>query len=167
MNNSIKTAVTAEAKRLEENATYSAKSHLNAGAVWSKVHYCLGLPAAVLAALAGIKAFQNDPVMSGWIAVTAAIFAAVNAFLNPSDKAAKHRSAGHELLALQNEARRLHNIRLALLGDPAADAAIADLAARLDQINSTSRDIPWFAYSKAKKGIENGEATHEVDKEET
>ena len=53
-----------------------------------------------------------------------------------------------------------------------ADGPIADqqvvvelkrLATQRDELNEGSPQIPRWAYSKAKKGIEAGEARHEVD----
>lgn len=47
------TALRREAERIEEDATYSSKSHFNAAQVWERRHYWLGIPATAFAAIAG------------------------------------------------------------------------------------------------------------------
>jgi hypothetical protein len=44
-----------EADRLEEDILYSEKAHFAIATVWSRINYILGIPAAMLAAVAGIS----------------------------------------------------------------------------------------------------------------
>lgn len=48
-----------EAERVEEDATYSSKSHFNAEDTWVRRHYWLGIPATVLAAIAGATLIKS------------------------------------------------------------------------------------------------------------
>ena len=52
-------ALRREAERIEEDATYSSKSHFNAEQVWERRHYWLGIPATAFAAIAGAALFKN------------------------------------------------------------------------------------------------------------
>lgn len=159
----IHSAISDEACRIEEDALHSAKGHFNAGAAWSFAHYLLGLPVAVLAAVAGIKAFTEDPVVAAWLAIGAAVLGAMNAFINPNDKAARHRSAGRELNALKNEARRFRQVFLPLADPKVAGQQLEVLARKHDQLNHSSPDIPRFAYEKTVKDIAEGRANYDID----
>ena len=158
-------ALAAEAARIEEDTLHSSKGHFNAGALWSKVHIGLGLPAAILAAWAGMEAFSDNPQLTSLLAILAAGLGAVSTFLNPSDKATAHKNAGRELNALKNKARHFREIDL-LLADPSEAAkTLKTLSIHRDEFNSVSPDIPRWAYEMAKKDIDSGRATYAVDKD--
>jgi len=54
-------ALRREAERIEEDATYSSKSHFNAEATWIRRHYCLGIPSTILAAVVGATLIRSQP----------------------------------------------------------------------------------------------------------
>jgi hypothetical protein len=58
-------ALRREAERIEGDATYSSKSHFNARGTWERRHYWLGIPATVLAAIAGASLFKSHPERNG------------------------------------------------------------------------------------------------------
>ena len=62
--NDIKAQIEKEANRIEEDATYSSKSHFNAGIGWAHYHYILGIVAAVASAVSGITGLLDD--MTEW-----------------------------------------------------------------------------------------------------
>lgn len=157
-------AIAKESARIEEDTLHSYKGHFNAGALWSKVHIILGLPAAILAAWAGIEAFSDNPEWTALLAIMAAGLSATSTFLNPNDKATAHRNAGRELNALNNRARRFREIDLLAINPEEAQEQLELLASRRDELNSVCPDIPRWAYEKAKKDIDSGRAIYAVDK---
>ena len=89
-------AVAAEAKRIEEDATYSSKSHFDAASAWSHAYYWIGIPIAILSAIAGASAlskFEYHSEIAGILSILIAILSSVNVFLNPQQKASAHRRA--------------------------------------------------------------------------
>ena len=49
----LRDSLATEAGRIEEDCLYSARGHFEAAASWRRVHYGIGIPATVLAAVAG------------------------------------------------------------------------------------------------------------------
>ena len=58
------TKLSAEAHRIEEDTEHSAKGHFNAAERWGRFHLAIGLPAAVLAAIAGGSVFSDLPKLA-------------------------------------------------------------------------------------------------------
>ncbi|SHG25629.1 SLATT domain-containing protein [Bradyrhizobium erythrophlei] len=164
-----------EAKRLEESTLYSMKGHHCAAARWKKGNLWLGLPSVIISGLVGATAFtkaaQQEPwigILAGALAIFVAILSGITTFLNPNDKEAGHLSAGHAYDKLNNDARFFHSI-VCWQGETeeVLTAKLRNLIDEKDKLNANSPQIPDWAYNKAKKGIEAGEAQFAVDKEDT
>jgi hypothetical protein len=106
-------AIAAECERIEEDAEHSGKAHFNAAASWARVHLWLGLPTAVLAAIAGVSAFKQHPELAGVLAILVAAITAATTFLNPSGRASAHQTAGNQFLTLRNQTRVFRTVTLA------------------------------------------------------
>lgn len=161
----IKTAIRNEALRIEEDSLHSMKGHFNAAHRWGKAHLFLGIPATVLAGLAGVDIFSECQLLTSILAMTAAAIIAVITFLKPQSISENHRNAGAEYNKLKNKTRRFREIELPDLDDENAKSAINELAEQRDALNSMSPDIPRWAYEKAKKDIDEGLADYRVDVE--
>ena len=157
-------AIAKETKRIEEDALHSMKGHFNAGSRWSVIHLWIGLPAAILAAWAGIDAFGDRPVMTAILALLSASLVATMTFLGPQQRASEHKNAGREYNVLKNRARKLREIDMLGLGEDDLRQAIDELVDIRDSLNSMSPDIPSWAYEKAKKDIDAGHAEYRTDK---
>ncbi|MBB5199738.1 hypothetical protein HNR39_001570 [Glaciimonas immobilis] len=88
-------------------------------------------------------------------------------FLKPNERAAMHRVTAGQFLALRNDARFFREIELF------QSYRLDELLERLkvlsttrNELNQKSQNIPRRAFVAARKGIEDGEATHKVDKED-
>jgi len=163
----IASALRCEAARIEEDATYSSKSHFNAAGTWERRHYWLGIPATVLAAVAGASLLKSYPVLASVFALLASLLTGLMTFLNPNERAAMHRVAGGQFLALRNDARLFREVEL-LQTERLNELPerLKALSAIRNELNQKSPSIPRGAFAAARKGIEEGEATHKVDKEE-
>jgi len=53
-----KAKIIEEAKHIENDAHYSAKGHFEAANYWTHFHFFLGIPAAILSAIAGAAVFS-------------------------------------------------------------------------------------------------------------
>lgn len=77
-----------------------------------------------------------------------------------------HRAAAGQFLALRNEARFFREIEL-LETDRLGEILerLKALSSARNELNQKSPSIPRRAFVAARKGIEEGEATHKVDME--
>ncbi len=158
-------ALCREAERLEEDATYSSKGHFNAEDTWVRRNYWLGVPATALAAIAGATLIKSYPEWASVCALAASLLTGLMTFLKPNERAAMHRAAAGQFLALRNEARFFREVELLQmerLGD--LPERLKALSAARNELNQKSPSIPRRAFVAARKGIEEGEATHKVDK---
>jgi len=155
-----------EAERLEEDTLYSSKGHFNAEDTWVRRNYWLGVPATVLGAVAGATLIKSQPEWATAFTLLASLLTGLMTFLKPNERAALHRAAAGQFLALRNEARFFREIELLQLDrlDELPERLKALSAAR-NELNLKSPSIPRRAFVAARKGIEEGEATHKVDKE--
>jgi hypothetical protein len=154
-----------EAERIEEDATYSSKSHFNAEGRWEQRQYWLGVPATTLSAIAGATLIRSQPELASVCALAAALLTGLMTFLKPNERAALHRAAAAQFLALRNDARFFREIDL-LCADrfDQLPEKLKTLSARRNELNQKSPRIPRAAFEAARKGIEEGEASHRVDK---
>ena len=160
-------ALRREAERLEEDATYSSKGHFNAEDTWVRRNYWLGVPATVLGAVAGATLIKSQPEWATAFTLLASLLTGLMTFLKPNERAAMHRAAAGQFLALRNDARLFREIEL-LQSDRLDELPerLKALSATRNELNLNSPSIPRKAFVAARKGIEEGEASHKVDKED-
>lgn len=165
---SIKEKVDKETQRIEEDTNFSSTEHFIASAIWSKVHFALGIPTVVLAVISGSSAlttFDSHTAVAGILAIVTAVLAGISTFLNPNQRANYHLNAGNEYRKLRNEARIFREIDLAKSSDEEASEQIKKLSSRRDALNESSPQPPDWAYKAALKAIEKDKSTvYAVDK---
>lgn len=158
-----------EAKRIEEDSLNSAKGHFSAGHRWGVVNFWLGTISAILSAMAGASAlsqFFYHNIIAGVLSIIVAGLAAIITFINPDKRSIMHKGAGNKYKALQNNARIFYEIEIAINGtdDKRNLDDLKKLNDERNNLNMGSPQIPEWAFKKAKKGIEKGEAEYKVDK---
>jgi len=153
-----------ELHRIEEDAIHSAKSHFESGRIWSWLHYGIGIPSAILSSWAGLEAVQQNTQFAFILAIAGGALAALNTFLNPSEKSQRHQNAGNQYKSLQNQTRIFREVRLSALDRTEALEEFSALAATRDQLNEANPAPIKKGFLRARKGIEGGEATYAVDK---
>ncbi len=167
---SIKENIIKEAKRVEEDSMYSAKGHFVAANFWTNFHLWIGIPTAILAAIAGASAlsqFDNHNIIAGILAIIVTALTAVTTFLNPNEKANSHRNAGNKYNSLRNKARIFCEIDCCREdSDQEFAKQLKELAKQRNELNQNNPQIPRWAYKKARKGIEEGETKYKVENEE-
>ncbi|MBA5249072.1 MAG: SLATT domain-containing protein [Gammaproteobacteria bacterium] len=154
-----------ECLRIEEDAVYSAKGHYNASDFFKKVHYFIGIPMVFFSAWAGVDVFNNNANYAGYLAFFTATLAALQTFISPDDKAVKHKNSGDEFNSLKNNTRMLREIEINILPEKKRLEKIRSLSNKRDELNKISLQIPKYAFKKAKKGIDEGQAEYLADKE--
>src|SRR3989338_397158 len=155
-----------EAKRIEEDSLYSAKGHFYAGQCWLNTNLWLGGLSAVLSAVAGASAlsqFDYHNIVAGGLSIVVAGLTAVITFINPNERATVHQKAGNKYNALRNDTRIFYDIEVSEVDDIKAIDYLKRLNDRRNKLNIESHQIPKWAFEKARKGIEEGEAKYRVD----
>lgn len=163
----IKNKIINEAKRIEEDSLYSSKGHFVTADFWTNFHLWIGVPTAILSAIAGASAlsqFDNHNIIAGILAIVVTALTAVTTFLNPNEKANSHRNAGNKYNSLRNKARIFREIDCCGGdSDQELTTQLKELAKQRDELNQSSPQISRRFYKKARKSIEEGEAKYEVD----
>ena len=156
--------ITKELLRMEEDCTYSGKSHFNASARWLKMNYYLGVPAIALSPLAGIAYTEGFSKIAWTMSAAVAALTALMTFLRPSELSSKHKTSGDQYLSLRNDARVFREIQLLHLEDEqTAINSLAGLTKRRNELNQASPQFSNRDFRKARIGITKGEAQHKVD----
>jgi len=155
--------------RIEESATFSAQAQFEQAKYWRAVNLILGVPAAVLAAIAGATALASTTgrVAAGIIALVAAGLSAITTTLNAAQRTEQGQAAGNLYLALQSDARIARETDLSRQTFDEARAALAELRLRQDEINQSSALPARYAYWRAKKNIERGGQRYKVDRDQS
>lgn len=172
MSGSYRDALVREAKRLEEDTTYTSKGHYAAADWWQRVHLRVGAPTAALSAIAGLVIVAGPaklfgvPVdaVFGAVAIAGAASTAVMTFLGPEKRGTEHHAAGDRYNAVKGRARRFREIDA--LG-PMTDHELSDrldaMIKERDELNASSPLVPESVHEKARKAIEVGETEYRVD----
>ena len=153
-----------EAQRIEEDTEHTAKSHFNAAGRWAKYHLRIGLPSAVIAAIASGSAFSDMPTLAGSLAVLSMALITVLTFLKPSKRSENHKAVACQCLALRNQSRIFR--RIELLECPDLDTArdrLMKLAQQRDDLNQSAPAFSRSDYELAKKDIDEGRTKYCVD----
>lgn len=162
-------AIIDEAKRIEENCLHTSKSHFNTAHVWTHFHLAIGIPTAILAAVAGRLAFASSDtaiLWAGTISLLVCILSATATFLNSKERHDIHQTAGNNYNALSTSARIFWTIECRTESSTdVLTARIKEFSRRKEQLNRECPQPPKWAYDKARKGIDSGEAGYKVDKE--
>ena len=157
-------AIARECSRVEEDCLYSAKGSFEAARSWGHVHLMVGIPTALIAAVAGVSAFNDYPEFAGALAVLVAVLSSISTFLNPSEKAQAFSQAGNRYNALKVRARFLREVTGRTAVTPEEQAAeLKEILAEKDKLSQESPIIPRHAFESARKGIEAGESAYAAD----
>ena len=163
----LKEKIIKEAKRIEEDGLFSAKGHFYASQFWEKFHFWIGVPSAILAAVAAASAlfqFVNHNIIAGILSMVVSALTAVATFINPNEKSSNHHRAGNRYNSLRNKARIFYKIEMQTISD---EKVLLDKLNKInetrDKLNKESPQISKRDYEKAKRGIEKGEASYNID----
>ncbi len=141
-------------------ARESQFAHYAAAARYSARSRLLGIPSVVLSAAVGTTLFAtlgrngasaNLRIAAGLVSLFAAVLVALQTFLGLAELADKHRSAASTYGAIRREIEQ-HQALPPATRD-AVQSTMAALRKRLDEIASSSPDVPESIWDKAQKAI--------------
>jgi hypothetical protein len=98
-------AAIAKIEEFRDRCAPAAERYERLGALWGRLHVSLGLPAAVLAAVAGVAALGDfSKTVSGVVALSAAALSATTTFLGGADRQRAAKARADALRELATEA---------------------------------------------------------------
>ncbi|MFI9122551.1 SLATT domain-containing protein [Streptomyces bikiniensis] len=158
-------ALDAEFRRLEESAMWSAQCQFEEGKRWRATHWALGLPATLLAAVAGTTALveSTGATAAGILALLSAGLGAVLTTVNAPQRASQAVAAANVYLSIQTAARQHREIDLPGWSPAEAREALAALTVRRDEQNAGVDPPSRRAYRKARANLDAGGQTYAVD----
>ena len=163
--NDVKAAIAKEARRLEEDCEHSAQQHFEKSVSSLKLHYWLGVPATLSAAISGISAVTLPPLVTFTASVSATILAALVTWLNPREDHEMHHEKGAEYDALKRAARMFAEIDILAVAD--INVLRSQLDGLLERKHTIDRKRPATPsgkfYKLAKRNIAEGRTTNRVD----
>ncbi|CQH18194.1 MULTISPECIES: SLATT domain-containing protein [Enterobacterales] len=167
MSNELIEKIKEECLRIEEDALYSSKSHYNASSPWEKCNLFIGIPIAILSAIAGLSALKDMTTITIVISFLLTCLTAINTALNPSKRAGHHKSAAGEYNNLKNDVRLFREIELIEINSPDKELKnkIKVFSDRRNQLNISSPTIPRWAYEKTQSDVNDGFTQYSIDKE--
>jgi hypothetical protein len=160
-------AIGAELRRIEESAMYSAQCQFEETKRWRAVHLLLGVPATLLAAVAGTTALVDSTgrTAAGILALISSGLGAVLTTVNAPQRTAHAAASANAYLEIQTAARQHREIDLEHWTPEEARRAVAGLTARRDEQNATAEVPGRRAYRKAQANLRAGTQTYAVDEE--
>ena len=159
----LKSSITGECRRIEEDAAHSAKGHFNAEAGWQRRHWALGIATVAVAAFGGQQAIVASHAVAAGLGFTAAFLAGLATFLSPEKRAEAHGRAGRHYNSLKNRTRILRTVDLPRLDEADARQRLEIASEQRNDLNETSPGIPRWAYLRAKTDIDSGMANYRTD----
>jgi hypothetical protein len=157
--------IAAEVHRLHEGAKWSAQGQFEQLKLWRALNLAFGLPAAVLAGIAG-----GAGLAARHVSATPAILALISAglggaltALNPSRRVSQAQGAANAYLKIQIDARQLLTIRLAMMSTEDSWTELAGLTDRYDEVNRSADPPSSYAYWRSGRNIKRGGQDYEAD----
>jgi hypothetical protein len=152
--------IRAEALQIRRAALISAERHFAAESPWFRMVYWLGLPAAVLSAIASAAAFTQ--VFGGWLAgivsLVVVIITTLMTVLNPQERASKHHALAIGYEGLYRAAGFFYRIESL---NPKLDAvgreqALKALVTMQKALNDDRPPVEGKAYAAADENLKKG-----------
>jgi hypothetical protein len=160
-----------ECTKILIDALYSARGHQAAAHRWATVTTFLGIPTAVVTALAAggasVAAIAGgNPGATAALALLAAALSAIRAVLRPEATLQEYQNKGAGYLALRNDVAFFRDVvlRTKRCSEEDVESQLHSFVARRNTLNSQLPiRIPGWAYRIAKLGIDAGESSYEDD----
>lgn len=154
-----------ELRRLEEDATYASQSQFETSKYWRLWHWLLGIPAAVLAAIAGFTGLASvaGRVPAAILALIAAVLGGLLTTVEPNKRVRQGQTAGVAYNEVRIGARqaRLVDLPAAQLED--ARSQLRDLTEQKLQVDRVAEPPNTYAFWRARRNVVAGRLEHVVD----
>jgi len=162
-----------QARKLEIDFFYSAKSHYKLALHWDKFGFWLGLSSVIVSSLSGLVSLAKEglpqwlhnSLLVGIAAILVSCLTAIVTFTKAADKANLHKVAGNRYNTLRDRARQFYSVEC-FLHRSVDDLwkVLEKLTSDKDKANSESPPIPEWAYKlvlqeRPRKNFEEAQLT--------
>jgi hypothetical protein len=117
---------------MRDDAKQLADATGRAARRWRRLHYGLGGPAAVIAAVAGVSAVQNDATLAGISAIASAVLTSLMTWLNPGSTAGSYIQTSRQYAAVYTRIEMM--LRFNMGGGASYDDSKAELMSYQDEL---------------------------------
>jgi conflict system pore-forming effector with SLATT domain len=146
-----------ELSQLLDDMLHTEKTHMAAAERLQNLHNLLGVAATMLAAAATATIVATlSKVVTGLLALAAAIASGVLTFTKPERAAERHLAAGRQLAALRVHARQVLHLDLPVQDREALRAAIDEIATRKAALDEAAPGTRGRDYAVARDKITRG-----------
>jgi len=141
-----------------KRARESAFAHYAAEERCSHLHYLLGVPAAILAAIVGTAVFASldtavdtrIKIAVGFTSIVAAVLSGIQTFLRYSERADRHRVAASKYGAI-----RRHLEQLLIYPDQVTYSVVDEIRKALDALSADAPNISAKLWARSKQNADN------------
>lgn len=154
-----------ELSRLEESSRISSQCQFEQGKFWRGCNLTIGIPASVLGLASGGAGIADvlPAQWIGWTALIAAALTGIMTVLTADRRAQSAQSCANAFLDIQEDARRMLLVDLALMDAKTAREGLRELNARYSEIRHTADAPASRFYEKARKNMQSGGQMYAID----
>jgi hypothetical protein len=158
-------AIADELRRLEEDATYASQSQFEASKFWRLWHWTLGIPAAVLAAVAGFTGLASvtGRIPAAILALIAAVMGGLLTVVEPNKRGRQAQAAGVAYNEVRVGARQARSVYLPSAQIEEGRRRLSGLTEQKNQVDRVAEPTNTYAFWRAKRNVEAGRLRHVVD----
>jgi hypothetical protein len=146
-----------ELRQLLDEVLYTEKSHLAAAERKQRVHFSLGVAAAVASTAAAATIVASAlPIVSGGLALVGAVASALLTFMKPDSIGSQHLATGRQLAALRVKMRQTLHMDVGRLTAGEIRERIDILSDAKAEVDQSSPPTTRRDYDSASKRIKAG-----------
>lgn len=154
---SAKKEILQEAKKIEADSIFFAKGHFHAAFFWSNMHFWIGIPTTIIAAITSAFALTQYHIVAGILAVLISILAGITTFINPNDKANSNFNSANSYGTLANNINIFINVDSIMeTSELALVNKLKEFEVERDELNLNSPLIPKWALKKTRDCLKKG-----------
>jgi len=150
----LRSQIVAETKHIERDCRVASTSHFAAATFWTTL-YLLGIPATIVAGVAGLTALADHTLVAATLAIVATALTATTTFLNAGEKAHAHGRKRFQYEELKNDVRVFREVTMKLKhGDGELHRDLMQLCKLRNRLNRDSPQVRQRAVRKARQELE-------------
>ena len=155
----LRSQIVSETKHIERDCRVAATSHFAAATFWTTVYYVLGIPATIVAGVAGLTALADHALVAAVLAIVATGLTATTTFLNAGEKAHSHGRKRFQYEELKNDVRVFREVTMKLIDDDdEMHRELMQLCKLRNRLNRDSPQVRQRAVRKVARELEREDA---------
>ena len=155
----LRSQIVAETKHIERDCRVASTSHFAAATFWTTLYYLLGIPATIVAGVAGLTALADHTLVAATLAIVATALTATTTFLNAGEKAHAHGRKRFQYEELKNDVRVFREVTMKLIDDDDdLHRELMQLCKLRNRLNRDSPQVRQRAVARVARELEREDA---------